>query len=182
MADPASTYLTPWASYYVMVGSGSAALVGLMFVVITLITDIEEVRKRPDGISTFSTPTVSHFSVTLFISAVMVAPWRLLIHPAIALLITGLYGTVYGVLIIVRMRGPATNYEPDLDDLIWYGILPLIAYLVILASSVLLTSSPLTALFGVAAAAIGLMFLGIRNSWDVVTFLALRFTRTSTRE
>lgn len=177
MAEHATAFLGPWSSYYVIVGSGSAALIGLMFVVITLVTDVEEIRRVPDGISTFSTPTIAHFSAVLFISAVMEAPWQLMIHPAITLIITGLYGTAYGGITMYRLRFGTVNYTPDAGDWLWYAILPFLAYVVILISALLLLNLPVSALFGIAAATMGMLFIGIRNAWDVVTFVALRMNR-----
>ncbi|HEY0798703.1 MAG TPA: hypothetical protein VGD50_06105, partial [Candidatus Baltobacteraceae bacterium] len=54
----------------------------------------------------------------------------------------------------------------------WFTILPLTAYGSILAGAILLAIAPVKALFFVAGGALLLTFIGIRNSWDVVTYLA----------
>jgi hypothetical protein len=172
MTETASSVLGPWSSFYTMTGSSAAALTGLMFVVITLVSGEERVRRAPDGISTFSTPTVVHFSAALIVSALLTAPWRLLLHPAILLGLIGLYGIVYQVRVIEKARG-LSNYRPDLEDWIWFTILPFLAYLAILAGAVLLVTMPVDALFAFAASVMLMIVLGIRNAWDVVTFIAV---------
>src|ERR1700747_2437377 len=95
MAENASATLRSWSHFYIMTGSAAASLTGLMFVVITLITD--EVRRRGDrdGISIFSTPTVAHFGAALLVSMILGIPWHLFIHPATLLGIVGLCGLLY---------------------------------------------------------------------------------------
>jgi hypothetical protein len=168
----AASLLVPWSNFYMMTGSSAAALTGLMFVVITLVTGEERVRKAPDGISAFSTPTVVHFSAALVVSAILSAPWHLLLHPAILLGLIGLYGVIYQVRVIAKARG-LTNYDPDMEDWIWFTILPFSAYIAILAGAVFLMTLPVDALFAFAASVMLMIVLGIRNAWDVVTFIAV---------
>jgi hypothetical protein len=172
MTETASSVLGPWSNFYVMTGSSAAALTGLMFVVITLVMGEERVRSAPDGISAFSTPTVVHFSAALIVSAILCAPWRLLLHPAILLGLIGLYGIVYQVRVIDKARS-LSNYRPDLEDWIWFTVLPFLAYSAILAGAILLLTRPIDALFAFAASVTLMIVLGIRNAWDVVTFIAV---------
>ena len=87
-------FITPWANFYVLTGGAAAALTGLMFVVITLITSEERETRNPDGIAAFSTPTVQFFSSSLLISAVMSAPWPSLNGPDIVVGLLGLGGVL----------------------------------------------------------------------------------------
>src|ERR1700674_5398014 len=171
MAENASSFLTPWSSFYVMTGSLAAALTGLMFVVITLITGVERVRRNPDGISTFSTPTVVHFCAALLISAIISAPWHSLVQPATLIGLVGLLGVVY-VLRVMHRTKRLTSYKPDLEDWAWYSILPLIAYGTMLAGGIILAVTPVNGLFVLAAGVTMLIFVGIRNAWDIVTYIA----------
>ena len=65
--------LAPWDSFYVIVGSAAGALVGLQFVVMTLIA--EKPPRAPEAGAAFATPTVMHFSSVLLLSALLRAPW-----------------------------------------------------------------------------------------------------------
>jgi hypothetical protein len=171
VADTAAPFLTPWSSFYVMTGSSAAALVGLMFVVIALVSGMER-RSSTDGVSTFSTPTVMHFAAVLLVSAILVAPWRLLVHPAALLGLAGLYGLVYLGYVTYRTAG-LTAYSPDLEDWVWFTILPLVAYGTLLAGAIMLPTLPEPALFTLAGGVALLIVIGIRNAWDVVTYIAI---------
>jgi hypothetical protein len=168
--------LSEWSSFYVMTGSSAAALTGLMFVVITLVTNVEISQRSQDGVATFSTPTVMHFCVALFVSAVFVAPWHSLIPPAVLIELAGLYGIVYVGRVTHRAKR-LTTYTPDLEDWAWYNVLPFVAYGAIFGSAVALEALPGKALFAVAGGVVLLIFIGIRNAWDVVTFLVVRGSR-----
>ena len=172
MAETASFVLTPWSSFYIMTGSSAAALTGLMFVVITLVTGVGRTRRSRDGVSTFSTPTVLHFSTTLLASAILSVPWRSLVHPAALLGLAGLFGLVY-LLRVMYLTKRLTVYRADLEDWFWYTILPLIAYGSILAGAIMLPANAVNALFALAAGVLLLIFIGIRNAWDIVTYLAI---------
>jgi hypothetical protein len=172
MTETASSVLTPWSSFYIMTGSAAASLTGLMFVVITLVTGTERLQKNPDGISTFSTPTVAHFGSALLVSAILSVPWRSLVHPATLLGLIGLFGVVYVLRLMYRTRR-LTMYSADLEDWAWYTILPLLAYGAILAGAIVLPANPVVALFVLAAGVVLLIFIGIRNAWDIVTFIAI---------
>jgi hypothetical protein len=173
MSESASTVLPAWSSFYVMTGSSAAALTGLMFVVITLVSAEERTANLHDGLSTFSTPTVVHFCAALLVSAIVCAPWRLLIHPAILLGLLGLYGAAYILRVMLGARR-LQAYTPDREDWLWYSILPLAAYVAIAGGAIALPGAPVTALFALGGGVISLIFVGIRNAWDIVTFLALR--------
>jgi hypothetical protein len=172
MAETASSVLTPWSSFYVMTGSSAGALTGLMFIVITLVTGAERLRKAPDGISTFSTPTVVHFCAALLASLILSAPWRSLVQPATLLGLAGLYGLVY-VLRVMHMTRRLSTYSPDVEDWAWYSFLPFVAYGAILGGAIALPATPEKALFALAGGVAFLIFIGIRNAWDIVTFIAI---------
>jgi hypothetical protein len=171
MAD-ASSFLTPWSNFYVMTGSSAAALTGLMFVVITLVDRVERSQRSQDGIATFSTPTVMHFCAALLVSAILNAPWHSLTHVAVLIGLVGLLGAAYILRIIIRTKR-LTVYTPDVEDWTFYSILPFVAYGAILGGAIALTAVPVNALFALAGGVVLLIFIGIRNAWDVVTYVAI---------
>ncbi len=155
-----------------MTGSSAGALTGLMFVVITLVTGVERLRRNRDGISAFSTPIVLHFGAALLVSAILSVPWPSLAYPAWLLAIAGLFAVVY-ILRVWLLARRFTDYTPDLEDWICYTILPLVAYSTILIGSIALNAAPHVAPFALAGAVLLLIFIGIRNAWDVVTYIAI---------
>ncbi len=57
------TELSGWENFYVIVGSSAGALIGLQFVVITLIADFPVVRDAERAGSAFATPTIVHLEL-----------------------------------------------------------------------------------------------------------------------
>jgi hypothetical protein len=164
--------LAAWSNFYVIAGSSAAALTGLIFVVITLVRGEEyATRARHDGIATFSTPTVMHFCTALLVSAILCVPWPSLVYVSVIVAIVGCYGVVYILRVALRTRG-LKEYTADLEDWIWYSVLPFIAYATLAVGAIALRPAPRDALFAVAGGVLLLIFIGIRNAWDVVTFLA----------
>jgi hypothetical protein len=68
--------LSGWENFYVIVGSSAGALIGLQFVVITLIAEIPIEKDMERAGSAFATPTIVHFGSVLLVSAGISAPWH----------------------------------------------------------------------------------------------------------
>ncbi len=163
---------TAWSNFYVITGSSSAALTGLMFVAVTIVasrrTNVGEQRLAT---STFSTPTVVHFCAAFLVSGLMSAPWSSIVYLQTILALTGVAGLGYVARVMWRTR-MMTVYHPDLEDWISNIVLPTLAYLVIAVAAVMLQAGA-PALFALAGATLLLIFVGIHNAWDVVTYIAI---------
>ncbi len=164
--------LTGWENFYVIVGSSGAALIGLQFVVMALIAEAE-IERNTDTLGAFGTPTTVHLAAALLVSAIMSAPWPSLKGVSVALTLTGLVGIAYVALVIRRARGQ-TGYKPVFEDWLWHTMLPLLAYTVLAIAAPLLRSRVVVSLFVVAATALLLLFIGIHNAWDTVTYIVLQ--------
>jgi hypothetical protein len=81
----------------------------------------------------------------------------------------GAIGVIYAAFVIRRMR-LQTAYKPEFEDWLFHALLPLAAYAILAISAVLSSSRLSDALFAVAAAALLLLFTGIHNAWDAVTW------------
>ena len=160
-----------WEGFYVIVGTSAAALTGLQFVVITLVAEFRPARSEGE-IDAYATPTIVHFCAVLLVSAILGAPWHDYIGAAIALGLSGLSGAVYAGLVI-RRGTRITTYKPVLEDRIWHGVLPLSAYSTLFLASIFVARGQTPALFVVAGTVLLLMFIGIHNAWDTVTFVTL---------
>ena len=161
--------LAAWENFYVIVGSSGAALTGLQFVVIALVAETSSLKSSRE-IAAFGTPTVVHFCAVLFISAALSAPWQGLSGPAIILGCGGILGVVYAVVIVIRAR-TQTGYRPVLEDWLWHVVFPFIAYATLLVAAVSMRWHPAPALFSVGASSLLLLFIGIHNAWDTVTYI-----------
>jgi hypothetical protein len=170
--------LAHWDTFYVIVGSAAAALTGLQFVVIAIAADTRERSATTETLDAFGTPNIVHFSAVLLVSALLSAPWPSLRSVDLAMGVCAVAGVVYGIIVVRRARRQ-TGYQPVLEDWIWHAVLPLVAYGVMTVAAAGLTFDVRDALFAVAGSALLLLFIGIHNAWDTVTYLAVNQTRAS---
>lgn len=164
-----ATPLGAWESFYVIVGSSAAALTGLQFVVIAL--GAEGSNIKPQGLRAFATPTIVHFCAVLLISAILSAPWPAASDAAIALVVCGVVGTGY-TLLVIRHARRQRDYVPVFEDWLFHSVLPLLAYISLSAAAATLVSHAFC-LFVIAGTALLLLFIGIHNAWDAATWIAL---------
>ena len=158
--------LAHWDSFYVIVGSTAGALIGLQFVVLTLIA-ANPPRRAAEGGAAFITPTIVHFSTVLFLSALLRVPWPSMTLAAIVWGLTGLAGIGY-TLIVTRRLVRQPIYQPEFEDWLFHVALPLVAYALLALSALAAGSYTSEALFSVGAATLMLLFIGIHNAWDAI--------------
>ncbi len=161
--------LNGWKNFYVIVGSSASALIGLQFVVITLIAAKPIVGDAQAAGAAFGTPTIIHFSVVLLLSAIGNAPWNGLTSVSVLWGLLGLCGVVYLVVVARRMRVQSV-YQPLSEDWLFHVLFPFTAYALLALSAYAVNSHARPALFLVGAAALLLLFIGIHNAWDAVTY------------
>jgi len=162
------TALAEWENFYVIVGSSAGALIGLQFVVLTLVAE-NPLARSPSLGSTFGTPTIIHFSAVLLLSAIVSAPWHGIVIVAILWGVVGLTGLTYVFIVAWRLR-TQTEYKPVFEDWLFNVLLPLAAYGTLTVSAVAARSHLHEAMFGIGAAALLLLFIGIHNAWDGVAY------------
>jgi hypothetical protein len=162
--------LDTWQNFYVIVGTAAATLTGLMFVVITLLAQILTSSSR-SHITVFTTSNVFHFGAVLTTAGILSAPWQALWPAGLLLGLAGLAGVTY-MLIVLWLARHRLDYQPVLSDWLWYTVLPLVSYAALVIAAIVLPSQPVPALFVIAAVTMLLLFIGIHNAWDVVTYTA----------
>ena len=161
--------LADWNNFYVIVGSSAGALIGLQFVVVTLIAQVPRAGASADAGAAFSTPSVVHFGVVLLISAISAAPWRGTVGIAAFWGVIGLGGILYSLMVARRMR-KQSDYKPVFEDWLFHLIVPVFAYAILLVSAIVVHSNIHVAMFMPGAAALLLLFSGIHNAWDAATY------------
>lgn len=173
-------FLARWETFYVILGSSAAAMTGLMFVAVTL---LGETRRRADvltlGMSTFNTPTVLHFCSAMLVSLLACVPWESLRAAGLALSALGLSGLIYSLIVVLRLRriDRRRDYAVVASDWIGHGLLPMVAYVTLLLTGFVLPSAPAGTEFVIGAIATLLLFTGVRNAWDIVTYLTMEKMR-----
>ena len=175
MIEATVPLLITWGNFYAIVGTAAATLTGLMFVVVTLSASLRN-RAGSEAQGTFSTPNVVHFCIALLIAALLSAPWSGLEIPGFLLGFIGLGGTIYISIVLLRFTR-LRNYKPVLEDWAWHIVIPLVCYVALFISTIVLLSNPVVAMFFIGAVTVLFLFVGIHNSWDTVTYITVEFPR-----
>jgi len=170
---PSPLPLHEWETFYVIIGSSAAALTGLMFVVIALSAERQKITAAggEETLHSFGTPIVLHFCATLFIAALVTTPRQTAATLGGCLTAAGGAGVVYCIVVAAR-AARQRGYDPVLSDWVWHVVLPLLTYLLLLVSALVMRRAPTLSLYGVAAADLLLLFIGIHNAWDSAVWIA----------
>jgi len=160
-----------WGEFYLLVGSAAAVLIGLIFVVISLMQD----RSRSavlTGSKLYMGPIVLSVSFVLVLSAAALTPH---IHRNSVVLIVGavaLWGLGRGLLSIAGIH--RLKEEVHWTDIWFYGVIPSLLYVLIGLVALEFRIEAEWANKGLAVAITGLLLLAVRNEWDLITWIAPR--------
>ena len=163
--------LSEWDSFYVIIGSAAGALIGLQFVVMTLIAD-RPTRYAAEAGGAFATPTIVHFTVTLVLSALVRVPWHATAPLMWVIMGFGIGGAAYLIAVLLRMKRQRA-YQPEFEDWLFHLILPLAAYATLAAAATVISTHLRDGLLVVAGAVLLLLLAGIHNAWDAVSYHVL---------
>ena len=163
-----------WGEFYLVVGGAAAVLIGLIFVVITLMHD----RPRSAvlvGSKLYMGPILLGISFVLALSAAALDPGM---DPrtfaAIAAVIAA-WGLARGVISISGIRSLATTDDPPHWTDVWfYGVIPCAIYLVLGIVAWMFWAGCPWAQQGIAAVNTAALLIAIRNEWDLITWIAPR--------
>src|SRR5215472_12210980 len=86
--------LHDWHDFYILAGTASATLVGLMFVAASIGAQLFN-QKHSEALQAFISPTVVHFSSALFICILVTIPSHTFLTLAALLVLGGLSGCLY---------------------------------------------------------------------------------------
>jgi len=167
--------LKEWETYYLMLGSAGAGLIGLLFVVVTLTASFDQsVTSR--GVRYFLGPTIFDFSVVLTMSAIAIAPELSAAIEAVLFVLVATLGIGFAVRSSVGIQRPAPAgvEPPDWTDLWMYGVFPAMLYAGIVLASIPLAFEVRLAPLVIAALVLCLLLLGIRNAWDLLIWITPR--------
>ncbi|HEX4455948.1 MAG TPA: hypothetical protein VH143_34040 [Kofleriaceae bacterium] len=162
-----------WGNFYLIMSASAATLVGLLFVVLTLASD----RMPASGakqIRLYLTPSVLQLALVLVLAAALMFPTQTRLSAAISCGSVGALGIIYAASVVLEgLRGNALR---ERSDLLQYALLPALGYAALVIGGVAIdkpsdTHGPTI----VAAGALELLALAIRNSWSVaVSVVSLR--------
>jgi len=172
MADTVADSLHAWHDFYLLIGTASATLVGLLFVAAS-IGAAYFTTEREAGLRAFLTPTVLHFTAIVVTCLVLMVPSHDRASLCASLLAIAAIGLGYSGTVWLRMRRRGFSATIDLADRIWYVLTPVASYLLMVAAAILLVQGPGGALEVLAGALVLLLLLGIRNAWDMTVWITL---------
>jgi hypothetical protein len=161
-----------WDSFFQITGEAAATLTGLLFVVVSL----SQARDRSvmlRAVSIYLTPTVLHFAVVLTISAASEAPGLAIAARAVVVGVAALIGLGNGLWASIGMARRTPGAEPPHWSDFWlYGVAPTVLYAALLAGAVAIAAQAEWAAYALATLLLALLLLGIRNGWDLITWMA----------
>lgn len=158
-----------WGEFYLLAGSAAAVLIGLIFVVITLMQD----RSRSSvlaGARLYMGPIVLGVSFVLVLSAAALAPG---IEPRVFAAVTAavaLWGLVRAAMSSIGIG--RLGSEVHWTDIWFYGVIPIAIYLGLGAVGLAFWNGLWWAQYGVAAGITAILLLAVRNEWDLITWIA----------
>jgi hypothetical protein len=161
-----------WHDFYVLAGTASATLVGLMFVTASIGAQVFTERNR-EALRAFISPTVVHFSAILFICILAAIPSQTWLTLGALLLVAGAAGIVYSARIWVQLF-VRRRFAVDVIDRMFYAAIPVLGHLLVLVSACLLLVQSALSVDVLAAALITLLVAGIRNGWDMTLWIVIR--------
>ncbi|MBS2029298.1 MAG: hypothetical protein JST54_15460 [Deltaproteobacteria bacterium] len=172
MNEATRTALSGWSGFYVILGSASGALIGLMFVAVTLVASMRRDPNSRGSLAAFGTPTIVQLVAPLVLAALLSTPWPRLDELAILLEVLGLAGVIYASrgTWLARIQ---TSHQTELSDWIWFHVAPLAGYAALPVAAFELRKHLETGLFVIAAVTLALMLVAIRNAWDTATYVAV---------
>jgi hypothetical protein len=164
-----------WENFFLMAGGAAAVLIGLIFVVISLMGD----RPRSavlSGSRLYMGPIVLEVSFVLTVSAAALTPGITarvfaLIQAGVA--VWGLARAVtssVGIGRLNRIDGEQVHWT----DLWFYGLIPTALYLAAGAVALAFWNEWTWARYGLAVVVTAQLLLAIRNEWDLITWITPR--------
>ncbi len=156
--------LSVWSNFFTLTGAAGATLVGLLFVVATLGTDLPTSRTM-DIARASMTPALYSFSGVLVQSMVALVPWSSNWPSGVIFVALGIGGTIYRIRAI-RLR--STLHLRAISgpiDWIFHNVVPLLASVSLLAGGGGLIAGAAYGPFAIAGASTLLLVSGIYRTW-----------------
>jgi hypothetical protein len=162
---------TDWHDFYLLLGPAAAGLIGLLFVVASLTTNIER-SKALKGAKVYISPVVFHLAVLVMISGLCMFPDTPAGLVGLVSLATGLIGVAYAIYVCCLMM--AQVVETFGIDILRYGVAVGVLYAWMAVAGVLVLNRFAYAPQVLAAALLAMFLLMIHNAWDLVVWITPR--------
>ena len=118
--------LSDWHEFYGLLGTAAAALVALLFVAVSIATEVlttdPESRRNT---ATYMTPVVFHYANILFLSLIVLIPTQTWESFGIVIAVASIGSFSYSLFVMLRVH---RNSISDLSDRLGYGAVPMLCY------------------------------------------------------
>jgi general stress protein CsbA len=162
--------LTSWHDFYMTVGSAAAALVGLLFVGLSL--HIRVVVANPD-VRSLARVTLTNFVLVLLVALLELAPITSAQTVSVWLVTVALVSL--GLVLHPAVEAMRKRYTLTLRLLILRFAFSAICYAgVVAAGALVATGDAVDAQFALMTAVIAILILAVRNTWDLLVTVADR--------
>jgi hypothetical protein len=165
--------LAGWMQFYALLGAASATLVGLLFVAATVAAGVFS-SNRPAALRMFLSASVTHFCTILVACLIVLVPSHNWLSLGAMSAGCGVFGLGYcGIAWRDTVRDGLAK-SIDLEDRIWYAVLPVVCYVFETASGFALAVRPALGCDALAASLVLLLVVGIHNAWDITVWTVTR--------
>ena len=163
-----------WGEFYLLAGSAAAVLIGLIFVVVTLMQDKPRSTMMA-GARLYMGPVVLQVSFVLVLSAAALTPEISARDYALVAAVVALWGLYRGVQSTIGIQRLCWQEDPPhWTDKWFYGVIPIVLFIALAEVAWGFWRGEEWAVLGIAAVNTAVLLLAIRNEWDLVTWLAPR--------
>ena len=166
--------LHDWQNFYILAGTASATLIGLLFVAISAGGYIPAQQAR-EYTRTFVNPVLLAYMQVLFISCLSLMPLRGTLLFSIVLIVLGVFNLLLTGKVMWRIRVVhRDDTEIDRDHWLWYTLLPGTVSILLIVSAVgFFLEMPFTLLV-IAIIVLVSLAIGLRNTWNLMLWLTMR--------
>ena len=161
-----------WQNFYMLTGGAAATLTGLLFVAISLGRYLT-MQQTTNALRTFVTPILLSYVQVLLVSCFAVMPLQNFFILGSVPVVLGAINILLALKVCWRMLVLHRDDEIDLGHWIWHFLLPLIAGLLFISTSLsFFWDGPLAAL-ALSIAVLLCLMIGLRNTWVLTIWLLL---------
>ncbi len=162
-----------WHDFYVLLGTASATMVGLLFVAATVGAGVFSADRRAP-LRVFLSASVVNFALLLAACLVVLAPVRSWVVLGLMIAACGLFGLTHCCLACRDTVRDGLIKSIDLEDRTWYIALPLLGYLFVTGSGAMLALRLDSGCVALALSMGMLLGVGLHNAWDITVWSMTR--------
>ncbi len=166
--------LHDWQNFYMLVGTASATLIGLLFVAISAGRYIPA-QQAKEYTRTFVNPILFVYAQVFFVSCLALIPLRSVLLLSSVLVVLGVFNLFFTGKVMWRIR-VVHHDDVDIghDHWLWYTLLPGMVSLLLIACALgLYFEEPLTVPI-IAVIVLLSLAIGLRNTWNLMLWLTMR--------